>query len=203
MRSAALKASTLVVPVTKAAKGHAHAGAVVGRAVAEAVLPAQIDVGQLAAARVDLDAHVAHFAAGDLPGEAEPVMEAVLHPVGGELRRQEQVERAGFLAEAAELDRLDPLAVKLVTEVLAQSLAYVRPVGGQVQCFLFLDLPHSQPLPFHHRHAGMLTHSNHRTAPSQHDPKMYPRRLQRRQGSAPRRNHPSWSGRRLAIVISM
>jgi hypothetical protein len=85
---------------------------------------------------VDLDADVAHFAAGDLPGQRQPVMEAVAHPVGGKFGRQEQVQRAGFLAEAAELDRLDPLAVQLLAQVLAQALADVGPVCGQVQRFL-------------------------------------------------------------------
>ena len=62
-------------------------------------------------------------------------MESVLHPVGGKFGRQEQVERARFLVEAAELDRLDPLAVQLVAQILAQALADVRPIGGQVHRF--------------------------------------------------------------------
>jgi hypothetical protein len=84
---------------------------------------------------------VAHFGAGDLPGEAQPVGKAVGHPVGGELGRQEQVERAGLLAERAELDRLDPLAVELLAQVLAQALADVSPVRSKVEGFLIFHHP--------------------------------------------------------------
>ena len=35
-----------------------------------------------------------------------------------------------FLVDAANLDRLDPLAVQLMTEILSQSLADVGPISG-------------------------------------------------------------------------
>ena len=68
---------------------------------------------------------MAHVGPGDLPGEREPVRKAVRYPVRGKFRRQEQVKRTRFLAEGAELNRLDPLAVKLLTEILAKTLANV------------------------------------------------------------------------------
>ncbi len=159
MRCAALKASTLVVPVTKAAKvsdgsspteevkpcvadraGRVQQpraiGTVIRRAAAEAVMAGERQVGQLAAAGMDQDAHIAHFAARNLPGKRKAVRESVRHPVGRKFRRQEQFERARFLAEGAQLDRPDPLAVQLMAQVLAQALADIRPIGGQVQSFL-------------------------------------------------------------------
>src|SRR3546814_9949774 len=75
------------------------------------------------------------FAAGDLPGELEPVVKPVVDPVGGKFGRQEQVERARILAETAELDRPDPLTVELVPQILAQALTYVRPIGSKIHRF--------------------------------------------------------------------
>ena len=95
----------------------------------------QAEVGDLAAARVHLDIDVAHVAARNLPSEAQPVGEAVLDPIGAEFGRQEEVERAGFLVDPADLDRFDPLTVKLMPEILTQALADVRPVGRQVYSF--------------------------------------------------------------------
>jgi len=89
-------------------------------------------------------AHVAHVRASDLPCQRKPVREAILHPIGAELGRQIEIERARLLAVRARLDRLDPLAVHLLAEVLAQPLADVGPIGRQVQSFgiLFHFHPH-------------------------------------------------------------
>jgi len=85
---------------------------------------------------------VAHFIAGDLPRQRKPVGKAVSHPVGGKFGGQEQVERAGFLAVRTELDRPDPLAVELLAQVLAQALADIRPVRGEIESFLVFHCPH-------------------------------------------------------------
>ena len=100
---------------------------------------ADAQLGHRATARVDGDAHLAHFRTGDLPRKAQPVGETVGHPVRGELGRQEQVQRAGFLAERSELDRLDPLRMQLRAEILLQPLADVGPVCCKIQRFLVLD----------------------------------------------------------------
>jgi hypothetical protein len=93
------------------------------------------------------DADVAHIVARDLPGEREAIGEAVRHPVGGELGRQEQVQRPGLLAEAAQLDRLDPLAIELLTDILAQAVADVCPVGGKIHGFLIFVHLSATPCP--------------------------------------------------------
>ena len=56
---------------------------------------------------------MAHVRAGDLPGQRQPVGEAVRDPIGGKFGWQVKIKRAGFLAETAQLDRLDPLREKL------------------------------------------------------------------------------------------
>ena len=125
------------------ADSHHRGIAVVGGAAAIAM---QTQVGNLAAAGVNRDVHLAHFAAGDLPGQAEAVGEPVLHPVGAEFRRQEKVERACFGIDFPDLDRLDPLAVQLMTEILAQPLADVSPIGCQVYCLQILHIVFRFPL---------------------------------------------------------
>lgn len=145
----------MVSPVTKAAKvsdasrpmdevkpeianrigGNRHhrvIGTVIGRATPIAM---QAQIGNLAAAGVHGDAHMAHFTAGDFPREAQTVSKSILHPIGGKFRGQVQFERAGFLTQPAHLNRLDPLAVELMTQILAQPLADVGPIRRQVYCF--------------------------------------------------------------------
>src|SRR5260221_1909929 len=87
---------------------------------------------------MDCDSHIADIRPGDLPGERQPVGEAVAHPIGRGFRRQEQIERPGVLAEGADLNWLDPLAMQLLTEILAKALADVRPVGGEIQRLVIL-----------------------------------------------------------------
>jgi hypothetical protein len=74
----------------------------------------------------------------DLPGQRQAVRIAVGHPVGGKFGGQIQVERAGFLAEAAQLDRTDPLVEELLSQILAQALADIGPVGGEIDRLLIL-----------------------------------------------------------------
>ncbi len=95
----------------------------------------QAQIGDLTASRMHLDADIAHFAAGDLPCQAQAVGKAILDPVGAEFGGQEKVERARILFDATDLDRLDPLAVKLVSQILSQALADVRPIRRQVYRF--------------------------------------------------------------------
>ena len=131
---------------------HRIVGAVIGRA---ATVRMQPQIGDLAAAGVHLDAYVAHFAARDLPREAQPIGEAILHPVRAELGRQEKVERAAVAVDPADLDRFDPLAVQLVTQILAQALADVGPVRRQVHCVLIF---HEIVLCFLRADVRCLTH---------------------------------------------
>ena len=119
------------------------AGGVVGGAATGIVRPVaggftrgiagQTQIGHLAAAGMDGDAHVAHFAAGDFPGEAEPVGKAIRHPVGREFGGQEQIERAGILGKAAQLNRTDPLGEELLTQILLQALNDIGPIGGEIE----------------------------------------------------------------------
>ena len=90
---------------------------------------------QLAAAGVNLNIDHAHFAARNLPRQLQPIMKTVAHPVGGKFGRQIEIERAGFPVETAELDRLDPLAVELMAQILAQALTDVGPIGGEIYGF--------------------------------------------------------------------
>ena len=92
-----------------------------------------------AAARVDGDPDLAHFRTRDLPRERQPVGKPIGHPVRGKLGRQEQVERAGFLAKRADLNRLDPLAVQLRAKILFQALADIGPICRKIERFLVLD----------------------------------------------------------------
>lgn len=62
-------------------------------------------------------------------------METVTHPVGREFGREIEVERAAVAVQRAELDRLDPLAVQLVPEILAQALTDIGPVGSEINSF--------------------------------------------------------------------
>ena len=87
---------------------------------------------------------MADIGPGDLPGQRKPVGKPVGNPVRGKFGGQKQIESAGFLAEAARLDWLDPLAVQLLTQILAQTLADISPVGGQIERFLLSP----QPSPF-------------------------------------------------------
>ena len=96
-----------------------------------------MQLGQLAAAGMDRDADIAHFAASDLPGKREPVREPVVHPVGREFGGKIKVERPRLAAEIAQLDRADPLAVQLLAQVLAQAYANVRPVCRQGLALFF------------------------------------------------------------------
>ena len=112
---------------------HRGVGPVIGRA---ASVRMETQIGDLAAPGMDLDADVAHFAARDLPRQAEPVGKTVLDPIGAEFGGQEQVERTAVLVDPADLDRLDPLAVELVTKILAQALADIGPVRRQVHRLL-------------------------------------------------------------------
>ena len=112
---------------------HRRVGPVIGRTAAIGMQP---QIGDLAAARMHLDTHVAHFAAGNLPCQAQPVGKAILDPVGAEFGGQEQVERARVLIDAANLDRPDPLAVQLVAKILAEPLADIGPIRSQVYRFL-------------------------------------------------------------------
>jgi len=56
-----------------------------------------------------------------------------------ETGRQEQIERAGFLAEHADLNRLDPLAVELRAEILLRPWLMSCPMCRQIECLLVLD----------------------------------------------------------------
>jgi hypothetical protein len=76
--------------------------------------------------------------AGHLPGQRKPVGKAFTHPVGGKFVRQEQIECPGFLADRAKLDRLDPLAVQLLAQIFAQTLADISPVRREVHGLLLL-----------------------------------------------------------------
>src|SRR5690606_23271996 len=89
------------------------------------------------------------------------VGKAVLHPVGREFGGQEQMERAALLAEAAYLDRPDPLAEQLVPQVLAQPLADVRPVCRKIQRFGIFHVPLNCILLGRSRPARMRSHPNH------------------------------------------
>jgi len=143
-----------------------------------------------------------HFAAGDLPRQTQPVVEAVLYPVGRELGRQVQVERACVLAETAELNRLDPLAEQLVAQILAQPLADVSPIGGEVDGVLILDLPQLTALPFGCRMPGMRANSNHfEPAPSAMT--QTPRNDTVRAMLRPSPESPFCKGRRPPIVVSI
>ena len=100
----------------------------------------QAQIRHLAAAGVHGNCHLAHFAAGDFPGQAQAVGKAILHPIGAEFCRQEQIECSGFGINLAQLDRFDPLAVKLVPQIFAQTLANIGPVRCQVYRFQILHL---------------------------------------------------------------
>src|SRR5690606_28765847 len=150
----------------------AEAG-VVRRAVAETVFAAELEVGDLAPPGVYGNPDVLHLAARDLPRERQPVVEPVLNPIGGELGRQEQVESAGLLAEAAQLDRANPLAVQLVSETLAQSLTDVRPVRREIQSFLIFHVPLNCIALGRSRPACMRSHANHRACSLPRRPSRY------------------------------
>ena len=110
---------------------HRGIGAVIGCPPAIRV---QIEVSHLPAAGVDADVDFAHFTAGNLPRKRQTLGKTVLHPIGREFGWQIQIERAGFLINSAHLDRLDPLAVQLMTKIFAQSAADIGPVGCKVHC---------------------------------------------------------------------
>ena len=118
--------------IRERACGHRnHAGTIIGGT--PTVIKPQ--VGQLPPPGVDHDVDLAHFAAGDLPCQLQPVMKPVTHPVGREFGREIEIERAALAIEAAKLDRLDPLAVQLMSQILAQPLTDIGPVSSKVHGF--------------------------------------------------------------------
>jgi len=122
------------VAIKRAGQRIGHAGALCGivGGAAWAAAAAEAQFGELATPRVHQDAHMAHVRPGNLPREREPISKAVRNPVRRELGRQIQVEGSRLGAVVARLNRLDPLAVDLLTQVLAQALANVGPIGRQV-----------------------------------------------------------------------
>ena len=62
-------------------------------------------------------------------------MKPVIDPIGRKFGWQEKVQCSGFLFKPADLNRLDPLAVKLMSQILAETLADVSPVSGEIYRF--------------------------------------------------------------------
>ena len=111
---------------------HAVIGTVIGGAPPIGV---QVQVGDLAATGMHADADIAHFGGCDLPRERQAIRKPVLHPFRREFGGQEQVERARLAVDTADLDRLDPLAVQLMAQILAQALADIRPIRREIDSF--------------------------------------------------------------------
>src|SRR5690606_2886872 len=74
-------------------------------------------------------------------------------------------QRAAGLAEAAQLDRPDPLAEQLVAQILAQPLADVRPIGGEIEGLLFGHVPIRCFAFGRQRPASMWSHPHHLCCP--------------------------------------
>ena len=139
---------------------HPGIGTVIGGAAAIGV---DVQIGDLAAAGMHADPHIAHVRAGDFPCQRKAIGKAILHPFGGEFGGQEQVERPRVTVDAADLDRLDPLAVQLVTEILAQALADIAPVRRKIDSFEVFHVFVPTLLPFQSTLLRAVTCSTHRT----------------------------------------